>query len=1278
MSVHTFQIIDWYSENADVEDITSDDDNESENSDNSIDYSKYKYKIIVFGKDLDERTYSLQINDFTPYYYVRVPQNFTESDIDTFEMWLKQHLPKEHKNDLIKTTLHKKRKFRGFDNNKKFKFVRMVFKNSIAMKKSIGIFQDKTWDEENKKYINIRPKKIYIPGITDKAFVFELYDNMIDPTIRFIHHAEIKPVGWIKATKCTERIDNLTNCDYNLETNWKNIENVESDDNAKIKIMSYDIECDSSHGDFPVPIKNYLKLAREIVIEYEQRIKSNTVVENNIDFLRDCIKIAFEEGNDYISKVYTKNKKIPTDRQIEKVISKCQDFMEEYNIHSKISEKNETKNKYITKLTTLMKSFPKVQGDKTIQIGCSFVKYGETIPYRNVMLTLKSCEQITNTEVECFTKEKDLLLRFKELILQEDPEIITGYNIESFDTPWLIKRARELKIEEEFTKLSRFTENRVDTKGNKLYCQLQEKQEKSAVGELVTVEFIVIPGRIQLDIYKLVQKGYNLSSYKLDDVSAEFIQGSINNIDYNEDTNQTFIETNNHRGLNIGNFIVIIQKNSYLETKYMEGKKFEIIDIQDNKLVINENIDLDCKQNKCIWCLGKDDVSPQDIFRLQKGNSKDRYIIAKYCMMDVILCIELLLKLELITNSLGVSNVCLIPFDWCIHRGQGVRIISLMTDELRKANFVLPFLYKDGDDNDSYEGAIVLKPHPGIYINEPVAVLDYASLYPNSIIMGNCCHSSICLDKKWQGEEGAERLKKLGYDYLDVSYDSFDIVKSESGAIKSKTKSGIETVRFVQPKDGKEAQVPKTIKKLLKARKTTRKKIIFKTVTTEENVYIGIYDKEKNTVTDVNGSVLSITGEIISVKDTYTEFQKKVLDGLQLGFKVTANSLYGQLGAKVSHLYFKELAASTTAIGRQQLDIAQTFCEDPKNFPKKMNDGSIRYLQNKVVYGDTDSVFVKYECIDGDGNRLLGREARAETIKLAIESEKGIKKRLKAPQDLEYEKTFDPFILFTKKRYVGDKYEHDLDKCKQTSMGIVLKRRDNAPIVKVIFGGIIDIIMKEHRIESSLKFLHDSLEKLMRGDYGLDALIITKTLSSYYKDPDKIAHKVLANRIAERDPGNKPQVNDRIPFVYINVDDKNNKNMLQGDKIETPQFVKEQGLEPDYLHYITNQIQKPVCQIFGLCLEQLPDYKDNTDFDKLRIRFQNEGRTEYDINKKIIEMRQKLAYNVLFSGHIRKLENKKRGNNEITKWFVPVIQNVTQNLASNNEITYESDDEYDI
>ena len=155
-------------------------------------------------------------------------------------------------------------------------------------------------------------------------------------------------------------------------------------------------------------------------------------------------------------------------------------------------------------------------------------------------------------------------------------------------------------------------------------------------------------------------------------------------------------------------------------------------------------------------------------------------------------------------------------------------------------------------------------------------------------------------------------------------------------------------------------------------------------------------------------------------------------------------------------------------------------------------------------------------------------------------------------------------------------------------MGIVLKRRDNAPIVKDIYGGVIDILMKNRDIEEASDFLQKNLLDITNEQFPIDKLVITKSLRSGYKNPKQIAHNVLANRIGKRDPGNKPSVGDRIPFVYIYNPDK---KALQGERIETPSFIEENDVTINYPFYITNQLMKPLQQVFALVLEDMKAFK---------------------------------------------------------------------------------------
>merc|ERR1711871_1655502 len=108
-------------------------------------------------------------------------------------------------------------------------------------------------------------------------------------------------------------------------------------------------------------------------------------------------------------------------------------------------------------------------------------------------------------------------------------------------------------------------------------------------------------------------------------------------------------------------------------------------------------------------------------------------------------------------------------------------------------------------------------------------------------------------------------------------------------------------------------------------------------------------------------------------------------------------------------------------------------------------------------------------------NKIIGKKALEITIELAQEAGKLVTQFLKMPHDLEYEKTFQPFALLSKKRYVGLLHEFDIHKNKRKEMGIVLKRRDNADIVKDVYGGAIDILMKDKDIDKCIRFIESKL-----------------------------------------------------------------------------------------------------------------------------------------------------------------------------------------------------------
>jgi hypothetical protein len=129
-------------------------------------------------------------------------------------------------------------------------------------------------------------------------------------------------------------------------------------------------------------------------------------------------------------------------------------------------------------------------------------------------------------------------------------------------------------------------------------------------------------------------------------------------------------------------------------------------------------------------------------------------------------------------------------------------------------------------------------------------------------------------------------------------------------------------------------------------------------------------------------------------------------------------------------------------------------------------------------------------------------------------------------------------------------------------------------------------MMNEINIINSIIFLIESIQKLLKGKYPITDFITSKTLKAKYVNRESLAHVVLADRIALRDPGNAPEVNERIPFVTIVLPKTSIKNkkqkILQGDKIEHPDYILEHKLKIDYLFYFTNQIKNPTIQLLEL------------------------------------------------------------------------------------------------
>lgn len=1234
-----FQVLDWRANDlvVDSEKSSDESDDDEEREKGTYMKSNRKYTIKSFGIDENGNSISVTITDFNPYFFVKPRRKRVTTElVDKLKKYIISTLSPYMVDDFVGVSVVTKKEMWGFTNNDQFKYIKLKFKSLMCMKSCA-------------KLVKKTPLS-----------VFDLYESNIEPFIRLLHHKNINPSGWIRLTKNNykENVGILrTNCTRDLVIHWKHIESLAQKENiAPLKIASFDIECTSSHGDFPLAKKTYEKVTSEF-IQYFQHISNvhGMTPARIVDKIHKVLVFLFcdfedkDEFQQHFSHIIFKKNQTMMDKNIlrihaedifnilnDKVKLKTnlsvryseksfdsnnphhvfKSYFKQNNKDSKDETEEEVQDSVFVQLNTfLTKHFPKVEGDEVIQIATTFHHYGKTDCSYKHIITLDTCDDFdgVNKIVRCKT-ERDVLLEWTKMIQRTDPDIITGYNILGFDMKYVYERAEELNCVKDFSKLGRYKNKK---------CDLQTKTlSSSALGDNF-MYVIDMEGRVVVDLMKVVQRDHNLDSYKLDNVASHFIQGKVKKV-----VGSNVLELDSIGGIYPNAYIKLKSKSESVDNKYY----VQDIIYEKKQIILKDHFTDEIleKDPPISWGLAKDDVTPNEIFQCQKGTSADRAKIAKYCVQDSALCNLIIIKLEIVANNIGMSNVCCVPLSYIFMRGQGVKIFSLVSKQCREDGILIPVLEKADQDSmdDGYEGAIVLTPDPGVYINEPISVMDYASLYPSSMISENISHDSIVLNEDYNNLEGVE--------YVDITYDVYE------GVGDKKHKVGDKTCRYAQFKNSEKGILPRILQKLLKQRKSTRKRITEKKVTTcDDEVYIGFElpaEEEGTYELLCNDENLVFDKEdIIKIEDAHNDFMKAVLDGLQLAYKVTANSLYGQVGARTSPIYMKELAASTTATGRRLILTAKKFMEDK--------------YDTKVIYGDTDSIFVNFRLNEKEG--LTGKEALQKSIDLSVKASEEFKKaHLKAPHELEYEKTFYPFIILSKKKYVGNLYEFDVNKFKQKSMGIVLKRRDNANIVKLVYGGIIDIILNERNVQKAIDFLSQSLKDLVGGKYPLDNLVITKTLRAIYKDPTRIAHKVLADRMGERDPGSKPQVNDRIPFVYITTKEK---NPLQGNRIENPTYIIENKLQPDYKFYISNQLMKPVSQLLALVLEDIKGYKYKNDkgyFKRKEQSLMNEKNGDVKkVQEKITALRMIEVENIIFQPILKKLEAQNQNNQLITNWF---------------------------
>ena len=293
-------------------------------------------------------------------------------------------------------------------------------------------------------------------------------------------------------------------------------------------------------------------------------------------------------------------------------------------------------------------------------------------------------------------------------------------------------------------------------------------------------------------------------------------------------------------------------------------------------------------------------------------------------------------------------------------------------------------------------------------------------------------------------------------------------------------------------------------------------------------------------------------------------FMTAVYDGKQLAIKVSMNSVYGFFGATNGFLPCAPIAAAVTSIGRDMILQTKHFVEST-------------YAGAEVVYGDTDSVMIKF-----------GSTHVAECFRLGQEAAEAATRLFRDPVKLEFEKVFHPYFLFAKKRYCGVKITSlDDDGAAEPTLdfkGIQLARRDNCPLVRAVSRKVLDALMFRRDPEAAAAIVREAATDLLEGRVDVADLILSKTLKpeASYKNPDQ-PHVHVARKLERRRgvAGSGPRSGERVPYVFVEAEDP---AALQCTKAEDPDHVREHGLRVDALYYLEHQLESPMIALFELLI----------------------------------------------------------------------------------------------
>ncbi|XP_023212817.1 uncharacterized protein LOC111615631 [Centruroides sculpturatus] len=488
-----------------------------------------------------------------------------------------------------------------------------------------------------------------------------------------------------------------------------------------------------------------------------------------------------------------------------------------------------------------------------------------------------------------------------------------------------------------------------------------------------------------------------------------------------------------------------------------------------------------------------------------------RWRVIDYYVTRVKYTMNLLNQLDVIGRTSTLARVFGIQFYEVLSRGSQFRVESMMLRTAKSQNYIAvsPSIQQRAHSKAPERFALVMEPESKFYTS-PVVVLDFQSLYPSMIIAYNYCYST-CLG----------RVEHLGNN-----------IPFEFGCTSLNVP-------------------PLLLKKLENDILISPNGVAF----VKHHIRLGILPKMLEDILNTRIMIKNAMKEYKEIKPLY-----KLLDARQLGLKLIANVTYGYTSANFSgRMPCVEIADSIVGKARETLEQAIKLIETTTKW------------NAKVVYGDTDSVFV-----------LLEGRSKEQAFKIGKEIAEAVTAINPKPVKLKFEKVYLPCLLQTKKRYVGYMYETpDQAEPIFDAKGIETIRRDSCPAVGKILEKSLKILFNTKDVSLVKKYVQKQLQKLINEKASLQDYIFAKEYRgrSGYSRNACVPALEIAKRITRIDPRAEPRVGERVPYVVV----YGSPGLPLIQLIRQPQeLLQDPGLKINSKYYIGRVILPPLHRAFSL------------------------------------------------------------------------------------------------